>query len=223
MNKWVIILSSAVLAGGFLVWLFVNSTKPLPGEKTLQGGRAHISTSKLDYKFNPPTSGDHDAAWITKGFYEEPRSDGALVHSLEHGYIIVWYNCDKKVQSGLNTNHLALINPVYAHEEATPAASGIAPVRGGMTGGSAGVAIKHFEDMPKSFSDGSCDSLKNELKALYENDQHKLIIMPRINMDRKVILTAWGRTLKLDAVDKVATKQFIDAFRDNGPEKTNEP
>ncbi|QQG43038.1 MAG: DUF3105 domain-containing protein [Candidatus Daviesbacteria bacterium] len=217
MNKWVIIGITAFLVSVFFVWLFKESSKPLPGEKTLQEGRKHVPESEMSFQFNPPTSGDHDAAWITKGFYDEPRSDGSLVHSLEHGYVIVWYDCEKKATG---YRQQGIIKTAFAHEEATPAATDNSS---GMTGGSSGVATKHFEDMPKSFSDGSCDSLKNELKTLSENDRHKLIIMPRINMDKRIALTAWGRTLKLDRVDKLKIKQFIDAFRDNGPEKTVEP
>lgn len=217
-NKWVIIGIVVLLTGGFLAWLIKESSQPLPGEQTLQDGRKHVTESEQKFKFNPPTSGDHDAAWITKGFYEEPRPDGALVHSLEHGYVIVWYDCDKKV-TGYSGQ--GIVRTTYAHEEATPTAAPDSAA--GMTGGSAGIATKHFEDMPQSFSDGSCDSLKNELKSLYEGDQHKLIIMPRVGLDKRVVLTAWGRTWKLDSVDKVAIKQFIEAFRDNGPEQTNEP
>jgi hypothetical protein len=78
--------------------------------------------------------------------------------------------------------------------------------------------------MPKSFSDGSCDSLKSQLKDIYNKfGPHKLIVMPRVGMDSPVILTAWGRMEKLDSLDQKKIKSFIDAFRDNGPEATKEP
>ena len=53
------------------------------------------------YNTNPPTSGAHYGADLEAGFYEEaeaaglgPYPEGYLVHNLEHGYVIFWYNCD---------------------------------------------------------------------------------------------------------------------------------
>jgi len=50
---------------------------------------------------DPPTSGSHYSSPMPAGFYtkESPEylsedHDGYLIHSLEHGYIVFWYNCD---------------------------------------------------------------------------------------------------------------------------------
>jgi len=50
---------------------------------------------------DPPTSGTHYGVSMPAGFYQtdspeylDPTHDGYLIHSLEHGYIIFWYNCD---------------------------------------------------------------------------------------------------------------------------------
>lgn len=226
-NKFIIIGVVAILCIALLAWLFIESSKPLPGERLLQDGRNHVSEgSKVDYKFNPPTSGDHYASWITKGFYEEPRADGNLVHSQEHGYIIFWYDCERKVTSDKGQLTSWLIKPVYAHEEATPSATTKVNDQGtiSMTGGSEGSPSAHFEDMPKSFSDGSCDGLKKELKeVLNKFGPHKLIAIPRPNMGKRLVLTAWGKTQELVSVEHDKIKKFIDAYRDNGPEHTIEP
>jgi hypothetical protein len=55
-------------------------------------GREH-TTSKVTYKTNPPTSGNHNPTPAEDGIYEagnEPEVEH-LVHSLEHGRIILWY------------------------------------------------------------------------------------------------------------------------------------
>ena len=94
----------------------------------------------------------------------------------------------------------------------------------GMTQGSEGSPSASLESMPKVFSDGSCDDLKNKLKDIYNKlGSHKLIIVPRVGMDSPIILTAWGKMLKLDSLDQNQIKSFIDAHRDAGPEATNEP
>ena len=53
------------------------------------------------YNSNPPTSGRMYAAQAFAGFKDEEDlesfgefPEGFLVHSLEHGYVIFWYNCD---------------------------------------------------------------------------------------------------------------------------------
>lgn len=209
---WII---GALIIIGLLAWLYIASMKPLPGEPAIQGGRDHkVEGSKIEYKFNPPTSGDHYPSWITKGFYEEPRSDGNVIHSQEHGYIIIWYECGKignRVQ-GTGYSGIAdiLIKPAYAQ-------------RAGMTGGSEGSPSAKLEDLPEAFRNGSCDSLKAELKKIYQSNQHKLIVMPRVGMDSPIILTAWQRMEKLNSMDKNKINEFINAFRDQGPEHTSEP
>jgi Protein of unknown function (DUF3105) len=46
---------------------------------------------KLDYRQNPPTSGRHFAVPADDGLYNgEPPPDTQLVHSLEHGRVIIW-------------------------------------------------------------------------------------------------------------------------------------
>lgn len=57
-------------------------------------------TTKITYNSNPPTSGQHYAAPQDAGIYDTAPQDGHLVHSLEHGAVILWYNPQKvsKVQ-----------------------------------------------------------------------------------------------------------------------------
>jgi hypothetical protein len=45
---------------------------------------------KVDYKDNPPTTGDHYDIPAEDGLYSDAPSDLELVHSLEHGRVIVW-------------------------------------------------------------------------------------------------------------------------------------
>jgi hypothetical protein len=52
------------------------------------------------YNSNPPAGGHHFDTPLPAKFYQEsdlatlpPHPEGYLVHSLEHGYVIFWYNC----------------------------------------------------------------------------------------------------------------------------------
>lgn len=220
---WIVVGIAGTLA--LFGWVFLeshNQTKPKPGIEALDSGRNHVPHGqKLEFKFNPPTGGDHYADWITKGFFDEPREDGSLVHSLEHGYVIINYDCEQRLASKFE-----FISSAYAHTEVPESTSSAsAESEGGvaMQGGSEGVATMKLVNMPEAFRNGSCDNLKNQLKDIYNSNQHKLIVQPRTGMESSIILTAWNRMLKLNNVDKKQIKDFIEAFRDKGPEKTVEP
>ena len=66
---------------------------------------SHIAEDapKPEYNSNPPTSGPHYAQPAGQGFYPAdapPPKDEALVHNLEHGYVIMWYDCSKLDKTG---------------------------------------------------------------------------------------------------------------------------
>jgi hypothetical protein len=45
------------------------------------------------YNSDPPTSGPHYDQTVEAGVYLEQIPDEYLVHNLEHGYVIIWYDC----------------------------------------------------------------------------------------------------------------------------------
>ena len=162
------------LLGVFLVWLFVESSKPLPGQKMADLGRKHVPFGeKVEYNSNPPTSGPHDEDWIRTGVYEREKDDRNLIHSLEHGYVIMSYKC----------------------LEATGSAS---------------------------LNEG-CKVKKDQLAKIYEKKgKKKLIVVPRENLETNFALTAWTYLDKFDEFDQTRIEKFIDAHRDQGPERTME-
>jgi hypothetical protein len=54
-------------------------------------GREHVP--QANYAVDPPAGGDHDPVPAPAGFYDaaDVPTDGHLVHSLEHGFVVVWY------------------------------------------------------------------------------------------------------------------------------------
>jgi hypothetical protein len=60
-------------------------------------GREHISPGVPHdpYTTDPPTSGPHYAQNTEAGFYNEAPADELLVHNLEHGHVIISYNCSQ--------------------------------------------------------------------------------------------------------------------------------
>lgn len=85
---------------GYLVW---SATRPQPGrEVPVMADTSHVpdGSDPGPYNSNPPSSGKHYPTDLEPGFYEDAQAaalgeypEGYLVHNLEHGYVIFWYNC----------------------------------------------------------------------------------------------------------------------------------
>ncbi|MES1209677.1 MAG: DUF3105 domain-containing protein [Pseudomonadota bacterium] len=63
-------------------------------EQHADEGATHVPcTQPVTYQTNPPSSGNHYSCWAAYQTYSSPVPWGNLVHSLEHGAMIVVYNC----------------------------------------------------------------------------------------------------------------------------------
>jgi Protein of unknown function (DUF3105) len=125
---------------------------------------------KVDYDSNPPTNGRHYEIPAEDGLYYDAPPDEALVHTLEHGRVLVW------VKPGLPQD------------------------------------------------------VRETIRALFDEDDYQMVVVPRRNMEPAVAATAWnrdpdpggtGQTLSCpewndNVVDAIRT--FRDEHRSNGPE-----
>jgi hypothetical protein len=88
-----VIAAVAVIAAGGLL-LMQTANKTLPGRPVPDEGRDHVPAgSQLTFKSNLPASGTHYEVWARPGVYTEAVAPGLWVHSLEHGYVAILYNC----------------------------------------------------------------------------------------------------------------------------------
>jgi hypothetical protein len=56
-------------------------------------GAAHVPAGqRVIYKTDPPTSGAHEAVPTPTGYYTKPQRPEKLVHALEHGIIVIYYD-----------------------------------------------------------------------------------------------------------------------------------
>ena len=230
-RNWVIGLLVIVLLAAGVWWLYKESTKPLPGQAVADLGREHVTDiSDVTYNSNPPTSGKHFPVWAKRGVYDRVISDGYLIHSLEHGYVVISYNCSKLI-----TNHQSLITPIFAHETeelheepvATPSGEGRPLTRmtfqpkGTMSWFTPESPPSIEVELPESFKSESCKKLVDELSQIAKGYE-RVIVVPHLDLDTPIALTAWGRIEKMDSFDREWIKTFISAFHNKGPEKTQE-
>ncbi len=122
-----ILLWSVLLAG--CIWFIRYITTPPPGRAIEDQGREHVSVEVVEstqYKSTPPVSGPHLATWVKPGIYTDLQQKGELIHSLEHGYVEVHYNC----------------TPEAPTSDATPSAQMDTPDCKSLVGSLEGIATK---------------------------------------------------------------------------------
>lgn len=63
----------------------------IDGVETFSNTTGHVETA-VTYEQTPPAGGEHNAAWLNCGVYEQAVPNENAVHSLEHGAIWVTYD-----------------------------------------------------------------------------------------------------------------------------------
>lgn len=166
-----------IVVGG-LIWFFTRTTDVSAaqmGDFVPTTSRDHIpeGTDPGPYSTNPPAEGHHYPTTFNPGFYtpddvaKMPKyPQGYLVHDLEHGYVIYWYNC-----------------------QANPSIN--------------------------------CDDMQNAIKqVIQKNNSFKVIGFPWPSQKEPLVMTSWGRILRLNKVDPATMRAFYKANVDKGPEQT---
>lgn len=211
MRKYVIWLAAALLVVGGGWWVWKQLSKPLAGQAVPDMGRQHVADiSNVAYNSNPPTSGPHFALWAKPGVYDRVVSDGYLIHSLEHGYVVISYDCNGDITSvtGEATDSAKPLTRMQAPPSAT---------RSWFTPESP--PAKEIE-LPESFSSTECKALVDKLRGFVGGK--RVVVVPRLANDTLVALTAWNRIDKMDSLDEARIGGFINAWNNRGPEKTIE-
>lgn len=102
-NAAIAVVAIFVLGGG--LWYVIGETRKgeqdklrpdtNPNEQVIADeGRGHVAEgTTVNYQHYPPSSGQHFERTAPYGFYEEAVADGFWLHNLEHGDIVILYNC----------------------------------------------------------------------------------------------------------------------------------
>jgi hypothetical protein len=69
----------------------IDAVTELPAIHVAQG-------TPIVYASNPPSSGAHYGSWANFQEYADPVPDGNLVHSLEHGAVLLLYKCSSPAE-----------------------------------------------------------------------------------------------------------------------------
>jgi hypothetical protein len=163
----------ALIAVALLVYVIASASRPAQAQGeavTVMPDSSHVpdGTDPGPYNTDPPTSGRHYNDPLEASFYEEGQVQGAypvghVVHNLEHGYVVFWYNC---AQAG-----------------------------------------------------GDCTELKSQIKGVLDAEKNfKVIAFPWSSTDVPIVLTSWGRMLKMEKFDPQVAEDFVQQNRNKAPE-----
>jgi len=98
-------LAATAVAAAFFIWKSTQSVSAF--EETAALGRAKLSSviterdnggghydagSRGHFADRLPTSGQHDLRWAEPGFHDASQNKGKLVHALEHGNVVIYYD-----------------------------------------------------------------------------------------------------------------------------------
>jgi hypothetical protein len=83
---------------GLVIFINIRNQMPVGAEERLPSqGNLHIdqsSISPITYNSTPPTSGPHYPGIAAWNIYSEPLRYEQLVHNLEDGGVVVYYQCE---------------------------------------------------------------------------------------------------------------------------------
>lgn len=103
------LIAVAVIAIGAIILSFVNDRRERSAVRSAleaadcaldtrtdpDAGTGNNHRSGVAYQVDPPAGGDHSPSPMGPGRYDAAEApDDRLVHSLEHGYVIVWHRPD---------------------------------------------------------------------------------------------------------------------------------
>jgi hypothetical protein len=85
---------SLALAAWVVAGVVTAPAQDGPGRKLPDRGQEHVPQgTKITYQEYPPSSGKHWPVWAQWGIYKEAVPEEVFVHNLEHGGIVILYNC----------------------------------------------------------------------------------------------------------------------------------
>jgi hypothetical protein len=93
-----------IALAGLLIYNYVSNKTVSVGElgETMESTEHFPDGTLIEYSTSPPTSGPHYNNPMPAGFYDQDSPEATqleyphsyVVHSLEHGYVVLWYNCE---------------------------------------------------------------------------------------------------------------------------------
>jgi hypothetical protein len=87
-----------VLIIALIIFVNIRNQRPVGAEERLSTqGNTHIaqgSVSPVTYNSTPPTSGPHYPGLAAWGVHSEPNRYEQLLHNLEDGGVVVYYQCE---------------------------------------------------------------------------------------------------------------------------------
>ena len=117
------------LGAAFIVTSDNKQSTPRPGTEQADAGREHIAVgTKAGYKDAIPTSGTHSVQPASWGISETELSNESIVHSMEHGGVVISYKPDS--DPALKAKLSDLFQEPYSNKNFRPTKAIVMPREG---------------------------------------------------------------------------------------------
>jgi hypothetical protein len=84
-------------------------------------GNSHLQPlQRTNYRTQFPLSGPHADTWTMPGFYDSPEAPEMLVHALEHGNIVIYYDAPSEAAMRSLKDWAALYRSMWSGIVVTP-------------------------------------------------------------------------------------------------------
>ncbi|HEX7666773.1 MAG TPA: DUF3105 domain-containing protein [Polyangiaceae bacterium] len=150
--------------------------------------------TEVDYDSNPPSSGPHYPIWAAYQSYVVPVDRRYYVHDLEHGAIVLVYNCAVGDAGAGVTDDAAVYDDAGGPGPCPEVAAQLQAI------------IDAFPNDPK------CDPSAFQPRV-------RFVLTPDPLLDVPVAAAAWGWTYKASCVDTATLSQFAKDHYDQGTEE----
>lgn len=108
---WILALGGLAVLVVAQVGVNVVRERNAPGDRFASQGNVHVTlgTSTPAYNSNPPTSGWHTPDLAAWGSYVEPLPEQRVIHNMEDGGVVLWYQAGTPVENEAHVDALEAV------------------------------------------------------------------------------------------------------------------
>jgi hypothetical protein len=105
---WILALGGLAALVAIQVGMNVIRERNAPGDRFASQGNVHVAlgTSTPAYNSEPPTSGWHTPDLAAWGSYVEPLPDQRVIHNMEDGGVVLWYEAGTPAENEAHVDAL---------------------------------------------------------------------------------------------------------------------
>jgi hypothetical protein len=176
--------------------------------------------SQVEYDSNPPSSGPHYPIWAAFRVYTSPVPRPYYVHDLEHGAVVLVYNCALLNGGGTDAGDAGNASDASDATHATDSSDASDASDGSSATDASSDAGAETCDQVVAALQAASDAIPDDplCTQLNEGVRVRTVITPDPLLDVPVAAASWGWVYRADCIDLPSLKAFAIAHYGQGTE-----